>query len=86
MIGASPVSIGHCQKCNLGELFERNEGYRSATHLDIDTQAQVCASARGVDNVKERSCKDRSELDWALAKSMKEKPDTACSCDQIDIK
>jgi len=36
--------------------------------------------------MKERSCKDGAELDWALAKSMEEEPDTARPCNQIDIK
>ena len=58
----------------------------SATHLDIDTQSQVSTSARRVDNVKECSCKDGSDLDGALAKCMKEEPNTTCPCYQIDIK
>ena len=86
MIRASPVGIGHCQECNLGELCKRNKTRGFATHLDIDTQSQVSTSAGGVDNVKERSCKDGSKLDWALTKSMKEEPDTACPCNEIDIK
>lgn len=57
-----------------------------ATYLDIDTQSQISTSARGVDNMKECSCKDGSDLNWALAKSMKKEPNAACPCNQIDIK
>lgn len=86
MVGASPVGIGHCQECNLGELIKGNETHGFATYLNIDTQSQVSTSAGGVDDVKECSCKDGSELDGTFAKGMKEEPDTACPCNQIDIK
>lgn len=68
------------------ELFKGNKTQGAATYLDIDTQSQVSTSAWRIDNVKERSCKDGTNLDWSLAKSMKKEPDTTCPCNQIDIK
>ena len=86
MIRRPPISIRHCQKCNLGERFEGDETHINETYLDIDAQPQVGASARRVDDVEERSCKDWPDLNRAFAKSMKKETDTACPCNQIDIK
>lgn len=67
-------------------LSKRNGSYDLATNLDVNTQSQVSTSTRRIDNVKECSSEDGSNLDWALAKSMKKKPDTTRPRNQIDIK